>query len=446
MSAFSSHLYDYFDTLSERLLAGLNPGEDLNLNLQAEDSLFVRLNNTLVRQNTNVEQILISLRLQANHRSVEKTRTLRGNAREDYKSLLQLLEECRQEAAQLPEDPYQVAMQNNGTSREEFLSTLLQPEELVDALLSEAKGLDLAGLYTAGAVIRANRNSLGQNHWFATENFSLDYSLYNGPQAAKGMYSGAKWDNTAWKKNVQRTRGQLELLQKPKQNIAAGKYRCYLAPQAFAELINMLGWGALSAASWKQGRSAFKKLADGEAKLSPLFSLKENFGLGLTPRFNALGEVSPSSIDLIQAGKLNSLLVSSRSAKEYGLTPNFAAPEEYPRSLDVATGSLDESKVLQEIGTGFYLSNLHYLNWSDPVSARVTGMTRYACFWVSGGEIAGPIQDMRFDESLYDALGNKLMALGSHGEIDPDTSSYMARGLGGKRVPGALIDQFTFTL
>ena len=30
-------------------------------------------------------------------------------------------------------------------------------------------------------------------------------------------------------------------------------------------------------------------------------------------------------------------------------------------------------------------------------------MTRYACFWVEGGEVVGPIKDMRWDESLYDA-------------------------------------------
>ena len=81
-----------------------------------------------------------------------------------------------------------------------------------------------------------------------------------------------------------------------------------------------------------------------------------------------------------------------------------------------------------------------------PVSARVTGMTRYACFWVQDGAIAGPIQDLRWDESLYDALGAKLLALTSHAEIDAAVDTYQQRALGGSRVPGALIDGFTFTL
>ena len=105
-----------------------------------------------------------------------------------------------------------------------------------------------------------------------------------------------------------------------------------------------------------------------------------------------------------------------------------------------------EQDILKELGTGLYLSNLHYLNWSDLVSARVTGMTRYACFWVEDGEIVGPIKDLRWDESLYDALGSKLMALSSHAEIDAATGTYYQRSLGGSRTPGALVDGFTFTL
>jgi predicted Zn-dependent protease len=236
------------------------------------------------------------------------------------------------------------------------------------------------------------------------------------------------------------------LLARPQQDVKRGTYRTFLAPQALAELLGMTGWGALSAAAWKQGRSPFKKLAEGEARLSPLLSLGENFAMALTPRFNALGEVSATRLPLIANGELKSLLVSARTAKEYGLAANGASESERPRAMDVAAGSLTEGDVLQALGTGLYLSNLHYLNWSDPMSARVTGMTRYACFWVEGGEIVGPIKDLRWDESLYDALGSKLMALTSHVEIDAAVDTYHQRSLGGSRTPGALIDAFTFTL
>ncbi|MBK9571512.1 MAG: Zn-dependent protease [Rhodoferax sp.] len=443
---FINRVHAHFDQLCDHLLGQLRSGEELTLNLTAEETLFVRFNGNRVRQNTDVTQKSLSLRLQAQGRSMEKSRTLSGNFDADQAATARLLEHCRREALVLPIDPNQVPIQNNGASSEEFRGALLAPEQVVAQVVGPAQGCDLAGLYAGGTVIRANRNSKGQSHWFATETFFLDYSIYNGPQAAKGSYAGSHWNAGEWAANLARTKALLALLSKPQQDVKPGAYRTYLAPRAMSDLVGMMGWNALSAAAWKQGRSPFKKLAEKELRLSPLLSIDENFGLGLTPRFNNLGEVSATTLPLIEAGELQTLLVSSRTAKEYGLVTNGAADGESPRALDVRPGSLQEADILQALDTGLYLSNLHYLNWSDPVSARVTGMTRYACFWVEGGEIVGPIKDLRWDESLYSALGSKLMALTAQAEIDPAVDTYFQRALGGSRSPGALIDGFTFTL
>ena len=446
MSDFSAQVRTHFDALSTRVLGQLQGGEQATLNLSAEDSLFVRFNRNRVRQNTDVRQITLALQLQSNARTVEQSCSLSGQWDADCALLEQVLQSCRSEVAVLDADPHQVPVVNHGSSAEEFRGALLSADELMDAMAQSTHGCDLAGLYAGGVVIRANRNSEGQSHWFSTESFSLDYSLYDGPKAAKGGYAGARWDGAQWAANVRRTADLLELLKRPKVNVKPGQYRTYLAPLAFSDVLGMLGWNALSAAAWKQGRSPFKRLVEGEAKLSPLLSFGENFGLALAPRFNSLGEVSASTLPLVDAGKLQTLLVSSRSAKEYGLSGNAAEQGEGPRSLDVACGTLAQGDILKAIGTGLYLSNVHYLNWSDPVSARVTGMTRYACFWVEDGAIVGPINDLRWDESLYDALGTKLLALTDSAEIDPASGTYFMRSLGGARVPGALIDAWTFTL
>jgi predicted Zn-dependent protease len=446
MSGFIQDSRKHFDQVSDALFQALKPGEELTANLAAEDSLFIRFNGNRVRQNTNVEQRSLGLKLQSNGRTVEKSRSLSGREELDRTAMLALLEVARSEVRALPEDPNLVPLENNGASEEEFHGKLLPTDEVARAVAATAEGQDLAGLYSAGPSIRANRNSKGQRHWFATENFFLDYSLYNGPKAAKGVYAGTIWSPSDWEANLSDTKGQLALLSRPKISVKPGQYRTYLTPMALSSLCGMMAWGALSGAAWKQGHSPFKKLADGEKHLSPLLSFRENFGLGLTPRFNERGEVAPSSLSLVEKGELKSLLVSSRTAKEFGLNSNFATEGETPRALDVTPGTLDEKNVLRELGTGLYLSNLHYLNWSDPVSARVTGMTRYACFWVEGGEIQGPIQDLRWDESLFEAFGPKLMALTAQTAIDPETDTYFRRALGGSRIPGALIDRFTFTL
>jgi predicted Zn-dependent protease len=172
--------------------------------------------------------------------------------------------------------------------------------------------------------------------------------------------------------------------------------------------------------------------------------------LGLTPQFNSLGELPPVEVPIIEKGLLKNLFVSSRSAKEYGLTSNAADPGgwfgERLRSAEVAEGNLAEADVLKFLNTGLYIVNLHYLNWSDFQNARITGMTHYACFWVENGEPVEPIRDLRFDESLYRIFGTELESLTRETHIIPTTAIYHRRALGGCKIPKGLLRAFRFML
>lgn len=438
----------HFAQLCDALFNALAPGETLAANLAAEDSLFLRFNAGRLRQNTEVQQATLDFSLQAGGRSVGRACTLSGRPERDLPAMLALLHEARADAAVLPPDPYQVALRDEGRSHALFDGQLPSPAQAMQAVAQQAAALDLAGLYAGGSVLRGHRSSCGSAHWFGTRSFFLDYSLYEGSRAAKGVYAGTAWDAQAWATQLAHTAAQLALLRRPAQRVAPGAWRTWLAPQAFAEFVGMLGWQGLSADAWKQGRSPLKRLIEGEQQLSPLLRVDENFGLGLAPRFNSRGETSVERLALLAEGRLQNLLVSARTAREHGLVSNGADAGESPRALDIAPGLLAQDQVLQALGTGLYVANLHYLNWSDPNAARVTGMTRYACFWVQDGEIAGPLAaDLRWDQSLYEALGpQQLLALSRETEIAPATSTYSQRALGGMRAPGALVEGFRYTL
>src|ERR1035437_492075 len=236
MSNFMTQVRAHFDAVAKHFLSQLHGDEAATLNLTAEESLFVRFNGNRVRQNTDVQQIGLSVSLQSQGRSVEQSLNLTGKLDTDGAALNALLQLCREEVAVLAVDPNQVSVRNNGSSDEEFRGALLAPGDLVPAVVGPAQGCDLAGFYAGGVVIRANRNSAGQSHWFATETFFLDYSLYDGPRAAKGCYAGSRWDAQTWAANLARTRALLELLKRPKVNVKPGQYRTYLAPRAFSDL------------------------------------------------------------------------------------------------------------------------------------------------------------------------------------------------------------------
>lgn len=117
-----------------------------------------------------------------------------------------------------------------------------------------------------------------------------------------------------------------------------------------------------------------------------------------------------------------------------------------PESLDMAGGSLPESEVLRKLDTGVYINNVWYLNYSDRTACRMTGMTRFATFWVENGVIQAPLNVMRFDETLYRLLGENLSALTTEREFILDPSTYNARSTASSHIPGAIIEDFTFTL
>jgi predicted Zn-dependent protease len=182
------------------------------------------------------------------------------------------------------------------------------------------------------------------------------------------------------------------------------------------------------------------------ARLSPKLTLIENTEAGVAPRFQHDGFVKPASVTLIGKGRLEDALVSPRSAKEYGLETNAAGAWESPESLDMAPGGLDPAGALAALDTGLRIGNLWYLNFSDRPAGRITGMTRFATFWVERGRIVAPVNPIRFDDSIYRMLGEALVDLTSDCELLLDTSTYGQRSTGSVRLPGALLAGLKFTL
>jgi len=449
--SFRKSAMDHFDRLSEACLDAIGEGEQLTVSLAAEEQQYFRFNNSKVRQSTAVNQSRLNLCIQSCHRRVVFGCDLTGNLDQDKATAVSLISRGRGELRELPEDPFVTALINHGESHQHHTGQLPEPKALFEQISTLTNGSDFTGLYAGGPQIRASCNSEGMRHNFSTESFFLDYSLFtvnagSENKAVKSLYAGREWETHAFEKSVAESRERLNLLKKDSQPLAPGHYRVFFAPAAVESLLALFSWGALSYRAWKKGDSALKRLIEGEVQLSPLFSLRENFSLGLTPGFNSLGEVAPAQLDVIIKGILGSLLINSRTAREFGVTSNGAESDEGLRSLEMDTGELEESDILNALNTGIYVSNLHYLNWSDLLNARITGMTRFACFWVKNGEIIAPIKDLRFDESLYRAFGTELEAVTRTANITMKTDTYIQRSVGGSKVPGMLVRDFRFTL
>lgn len=226
---------------------------------------------------------------------------------------------------------------------------------------------------------------------------------------------------------------------------APGRYRSYLAPAALAELLSVTAWTGFSARAQASSRSELYKLHVGEIEVDPRVTISEDLDLGITPGFNDDGYLR-ESVPLIQAGRSAERLTNARSAREYGLMPNGALANESPAALSMQAGDLLEEDVLAKLDTGLYIGNLWYVNFSDRMNCRLTGMTRFATFWVENGQIVAPLEAMRFDDSLYRLLGSELEQLGSQAELLLSDSTWGERATGGMQLPGILTRSFELTL
>ena len=411
-----------------------------------EQTDFVRWNRARVRQPMTVRQGHLALSLVDGKRSETVTFTLSGNAAEDRARVSLAIASMRAALPALPEDPYLLYSTEPAASERVDRGKLPEPREAVEAILSAANGTDLVGIYASGPILRGFASSLGHRLWHEVDSFQFDWSVYHAvDKAVQSSYSTPRWDETELRARMEAAQATLAHLAAPPKTIAPGSYRAYLTPTALAEVVGMLNFNGVSAKAQRTRTSCLEKLVAGDASLSPKLTLRENTAAGLAPAFDEVGFMKPGSVELVASGKHAGAMVSPRTAREYGVPANADA-EESLRSADVAGGDLPVENVLAALGTGVYVANLWYLNFSDRTNARMTGMTRFATFWVEGGRIVAPLNVMRFDDSLYRMLGDNLLEFTCERDWILSTSTYGQRSVETCRLPGALLSGLTFTL
>ena len=437
---------EQFEALVQWLRAAIKAPEQFTLGYNAESSEFIRFNKAKVRQAGQVQQASLSLKLINEGRHADVSITLGGNPAVDQLRLAQALKQLRETLPLLPADPYLLLNPEPWHSHNVQAQPLPDTAAVLDDIRRAADGVDLVGFYASGPICYGYASSEGAFGWHQANSFNFDWSLFhsNG-QAVKASYAGADWDSQRFAQRMQLAREQLAFLDRPVKALAPGEYRAYLAPAALEEVMSLLSWGSFSAQALASKSSSLQKLYAGDAQLSPLVSFDEQVSQSLSPAFS--GEGYPrQDLSLVKHGKANQQLVGSRSAAEYGLEVNGAPEGEAPSALAMGAGTLEQADILKQLGTGLYISNLWYLNYSDQPAARLTGMTRFATFWVENGEIKAPVNTMRFDDSVYSLLGSQLEALTVERELLLSASTYDQRQTASNLLPGALVKRITLTL
>lgn len=440
----------HFDSLVKHIESALPGGIQFIASFAGENSDFVRFNHGRVRQAGSVEQGSMSIRLIAGRRHTAASFSISGDDSADSARLKTTISRLLEVLPQLPEDPYLLVSENVQSTEQVADNRLPNTEDVLSEVVSASSGnepLDFVGIYAAGEIFEGLANSHGQRNWFQTSTYNLDWCLYqSADKAVKNNLAGTTWDEAAFADKIRSGRRQLEILKRDSRIVKPGQYRVYLAPAALAEIVSMMSWGGFSYRCVENRTTPLLKLVDGELPMSPKLNVSEVPGAGLAPCFQGDGFVRPDHVPLIQSGRHAGSLISPRTAMENDLETNGATDGEQPIALEISPGSLPNGKILDSLGTGLWVSNLWYLNFSDRASGRITGMTRFATYWVENGEVVAPVSVMRFDDTFFNILGTNLVDLTNEAELQLSADTYYARSTSSARIPGALVDGFALTL
>ena len=437
----------YFKKVSEYLFNSLESNEILILNFDAEQTDFVRFNHAKIRQAGNVDQATLTLSLVYKRKSLNSVIRLSLDYPKDSVLLLRTLYYLRREIPELPQDPYLMYERNLNSFDRETKNESLDSFNITDSILQGCHSLDMVGILSTGAIMKGFSNSLGQFNWHESQSFNFDWSMYTDTgKAIKQNYSDQVWDQNIFSSLLEESKQKLQVIGNKEQTIEPGEYRVYLSPSALNEIVDMLSWGGFSYKANKIGSSPLHLMMNCEKRLNKIVSFTEDLTNGISPKFHSDGFIKPDTTELIINGEYKSSLISPRSALEYSVNHNAAEYYESPVSINLKEGVISNDNILATLKDGIYISNLWYLNFSDLNNGRITGLTRFGCFKVSNGEYQGPINTMRFDETVYNIFGDKLIGLTNNKQLLIDSSTYEERSTHSSTIPGAIVEDFKMTL
>jgi PmbA protein len=285
--------------------------------------------------------------------------------------------------------------------------------EAVASLIGEVgKGFRASGAFETTAAEIAIANTEGQFCYAPTTRATIT-TVVSGGDGGAGTAEAAHRRSA----DVDPAAIGLRAFQKARdsqrpQDLDPGRYEVVLEPLAVSTLVAFLSFLAFGGRAIEEGRSAFSGKA-GEAVCSREVSIVDDASaagaIGLPFDF----EGTPRQrVSLIDHGVFRSGVYDRRSARLAGREstghalppPNPDGP--FPLNLTLEGGSASIEEMIAGTRRGLLVSRFHYSNVVHPIETVLTGMTRDGTWLIEDGEIARPVKNLRFTQSILGALSD----------------------------------------
>lgn len=203
--------------------------------------------------------------------------------------------------------------------------------------------------------------------------------------------------------------------------LPAGRYETIMPPSTVADMMIYLAW-TMSGRGACEGRTALSAPGGGTRigeRLTdlPLTLYSDPFAAGLAaaPFVAATGSSETVSVfdngmdigcvEWIRDGTINALAYPRAAAVELGAAPAVAAD-----NLLMTGGAETCDEMIASTERGLLLTTLWYIREVDPTTLLLTGLTRDGVYLIEDGQVAGAVNNFRFNESPLDLLRRTTQA------------------------------------
>lgn len=221
-----------------------------------------------------------------------------------------------------------------------------------------------------------------------------------------------------------------------------GSYEVVLEAKAVAAMLLFPAYLGFNGKAYAEGTS-FAHL--GEAQFDERIHLWDD---GTDPR--SLGrpydaEGTPKGrLDLVAAGVTVGLAHDRRSAALAGVEPSGSSIGQesfggYPGDLFLGAGDESLEQLIASVERGLLVTDFWYNRILDPKTQVVTGLTRNGLFLIEGGEVVGPVQNLRYTQSVVGALApGHVLGIGDDAQLVSNEGGIV-------HVPSLRLSSWSFT-
>jgi predicted Zn-dependent protease len=223
-----------------------------------------------------------------------------------------------------------------------------------------------------------------------------------------------------------------------------GTYEVVLEPPAVGVMVDYLSYAGMSAKQVIEGESFLATRGSEQVGTESITVADDAFhpcsvGLGFD-----LEGVPKKRVAVIDRGVAKQPVTDLRTARQLDLavSGHYSGSTEYgPYAANpvLEEGTSSREEMIAAISDGYLVTRFHYVNILDRPATLLTGMTRDGTFRIRDGEIAEPVHNFRFAQSVLDAfattkaVGSELVAFA------PDYGSF-----GSAVVPALHVGAFSF--